>query len=64
MIYTHVLNKGFGGKYVRLKRDWNDILQTLFLNSEILTAKQNNWNTYMHLHAYMYSQTNKSVQSK
>jgi len=37
-------------------------MQTLFLNIAFMGGKQNNWNIYMQLHAYMYSQTNKSVQ--
>ena len=51
-------------EFIRLKLLRNDIMQTLFLNIVNKSEKQNNWNTYMQHRAYMYSQTNKSVQYK
>ena len=39
-------------------------MQTLFLNIVFMNEKLNNWNTYMQLHAGMYSQTTNSVQYK
>lgn len=48
---------------VRLKNQWNDIMQTLFLNIAKLKRKQNNWNDILHLLAVYHSQINNSVQT-
>ena len=40
---------------VKQKYRWIVIQQTLFLNIKIINEKQSNWNTYMQLHAGMYS---------
>ena len=47
ILYTDVLSI-YSLRCVRLKNLWNDIMQKIFLNSEIIHIKRNNWNIDMH----------------